>query len=84
MLGTHCVATRVGDGAYRIVRVAAAPPAVARTISAPPASVTPTTLDEVVVTASRTDNLLHLRCELPHPTTASLFEALMGTPELAR
>lgn len=58
MLGTHCVATRVGDGAYRVVRVAAAPPAAMRTISAAPAPVTPTTLDEVVVTASRTDNLL--------------------------
>ena len=58
MLGTHCVATRVGDGAYRIVRVAASPPVVARTIAAPPTPVTPTTLDEVVVTASRTDNLL--------------------------
>ncbi len=32
---------------------------------------------------NRAEHLLHLRCELPHPTTAPLFEALMGTPELA-
>jgi alpha-D-ribose 1-methylphosphonate 5-triphosphate diphosphatase len=32
---------------------------------------------------NRAEHLLHLRCELPHPTTTPLFEALMGTPELA-
>lgn len=55
-LGTHCVASRVGAGAYRIVRLAPSAPVVAR--AAPAMSSAPTMLDEVVVTAARSDNLL--------------------------
>ena len=32
---------------------------------------------------NRAEHRLHLRCELPHPTTLPLFEALMTTPELS-
>jgi len=32
---------------------------------------------------NRAEHRLHLRCELPHHATLPLFEALMGTPELA-
>ena len=32
---------------------------------------------------NRAEHRLHLRCELPHPTTLPLFEALMATPELS-
>lgn len=55
--GTHCVASRVGVGAWRIVRLASPAPVVTRPVPAAPAAV-PTMLDEVVVTAARTDNLL--------------------------
>lgn len=32
---------------------------------------------------NRAEHRLHLRCELPHHATLSLFEALMSTPELS-
>lgn len=32
---------------------------------------------------NRAEHRLHLRCELPHNATLSLFEALMSTPELS-
>ena len=55
-LGARCAARRVSPGTYRIVRLApsAAP---ARTVHAPPPADV-TTLSEVVVTASRAENLL--------------------------
>lgn len=56
-LGTHCVANRVGPGAWRIVRLAPIVPAATRSLPPPEPSV-PTQLDEVVVTATRSDHLL--------------------------
>jgi iron complex outermembrane recepter protein len=56
-LGTHCVATRAGPGAWRIVRLAPTAPAAARSYP-PPESSVPSQLDEVVVTAARSDRLL--------------------------
>ncbi|RZJ98633.1 MAG: TonB-dependent receptor [Brevundimonas sp.] len=56
-LGTHCVANRVGPGAWRIVRLSPTAPAAARSFP-PPESSVPTQLDEVVVTAARSDHLL--------------------------
>lgn len=56
-LGTHCVARRVGPGAWQIVRLAPIIPTVARSLP-PPELSSPTQLDEVVVTAARSDRLL--------------------------
>ncbi|WP_271085777.1 TonB-dependent receptor [Brevundimonas sp. NIBR11] len=56
-LGTHCTASRVGAGVWRIVRLAPTAPAATRSRPAPEPSV-PTLLDEVVVTAARSDRLL--------------------------
>ncbi|WP_420477655.1 TonB-dependent receptor [Brevundimonas sp. FT23028] len=56
-LGTHCAARPIGGGAWRIVRLA--PPAPVAAPVAPERETTrPTVLDEVVVTAARSDNLL--------------------------
>ncbi|RZJ91418.1 MAG: TonB-dependent receptor, partial [Brevundimonas sp.] len=57
MLGTHCAAIRVGPGAWRVVRLAAPAPVAARTVTEPEAA-TPTLLDDVVVTAARSDHTL--------------------------
>ncbi|RZJ43724.1 MAG: hypothetical protein EON86_04690, partial [Brevundimonas sp.] len=56
-LGTRCVASRVGPGAWRIVRLAPTAPTAARSLPTPE-PLLPTLLDEVVVTAARSDNLL--------------------------
>ena len=58
-LGTHCVASRVGADSWRIVRLAPPTPGPTadRANPAPPPSV-PIVLDEVVVTAARSDHLL--------------------------
>lgn len=56
-LGTHCAASRVAPGVWRIVRLAPITPAMVR--QGPPLEPsTPTELDEVVVTAARSDRQL--------------------------
>lgn len=56
-LGTRCAAHRVGPGAWRIVRLAAPAPVASAPVREPGSSA-PTLLDEVVVTAARSDRLL--------------------------
>lgn len=56
-VGTHCAVIRVGPGAWRVVRLAAPAPAAARTVAEVGAA-TPRLLDDVVVTAARSDHLL--------------------------
>lgn len=56
-LGTRCAAHRVGPGAWRIVRLAAPAPVASAPVREPD-SLAPTLLDEVVVTAARSDHLL--------------------------
>lgn len=56
-LGTHCAAHRVGPGAWRIARLVTPAPVVSARVPELDSSI-PTLLDEVVVTAARSDHLL--------------------------
>ncbi|MBU3974956.1 MAG: TonB-dependent receptor [Alphaproteobacteria bacterium] len=57
-LGTNCAASRVSAGAYRIIRRTPGRAAPLHSTPAPSAPSTVATLDEVVVTAARADDLL--------------------------
>jgi outer membrane receptor protein involved in Fe transport len=81
-LGTRCAARRVSPGAYRIVRLTPNPPAVAGPVQATAPSAA-TTLDEVVVTASRSDNLLLSRAPYGLSSLEGLTLERAGVTDLA-
>lgn len=80
-LGTHCVASRVGSGAWRIVRLVPTTPTAARSFPEPEPSV-PTMLDEVVVTAARSDHLLLSRAPYGLSSLDGLTLELSGVTDL--
>ena len=81
-LGTHCIARQVSPRAYRIFRLAPNAPVMDQSgPTAPPSA--PTMLDEVVVTAARSDNLLLSRAPYGLSSLDGLALERAGVTELS-